>query len=96
MTLQDALQILESRKWCNLRVITANVQKGTGGKVLELPKCRIAHKQPAKQQSRATGATTKTANHNQHFTRNVELANSQRVITIHPILITHINNIELL
>lgn len=75
MDLKSALQILESKQWCSLRLITANVAKGTGGQVLELPKCRLSS----------------VKSHSQ-FTYYVALANSQRVITIHPILITHINN----
>lgn len=78
MDLKSALEILESKQWCSLRLITANVAKGTGGQVLELPKCRQR-------------AGVSDGQHAQ-FTRNVQLANSQRVITIHPILITHVNN----
>jgi len=91
MDLKMALEIVESNRWCSLRVITAHVKKGTGGKVLELPKCRIARKQNFKEVETQSGIT-RNANSNPNFTRNVELANSQRIITIHPILITHVNN----
>ena len=94
MDLRDALQILDSRKWFSLRVLTANVTKGTGGKVLEIPKARIAHKQTAQKITNVTGITKET-NQGANFTRQIELAESGRVITIHPILITHINNTAL-
>ena len=92
MDLKQVIQTIESNQWCSLRVIQAHVAKGTGGKVLELPKARIARRQNFKNIAKAS-STTRNANANSNFTRNVELANSKRIVTIHPILVTHVNNI---
>ena len=96
--LKDAVSILDSGQWLGLRFITANIHKGTGGKVVELAKCRLAHRQgrPFKQNQPAQTETApshpkKDPQHNLHFTRNLELQNNQ-IIKVHPILITHINN----
>ena len=102
INLRQGLEILHSGNWCSLRFITANVKKRTGGKVVELAKCRIARNKPvdvpanAVEPAPATGDTRKVKdpNHNLHFTRNVELQNKQ-LIKVHPITITHINNTSL-
>lgn len=94
LTMQEALQILEGGDWVSLRFITADVLKGTGGKVLELAKCRIArrhNKTAAATKTTATNNQSRNPNHSLHFTRNVELPNKQ-LRKVHPILITHINN----
>lgn len=94
MDLKQAIEILESNNWCSLRLITANVKKGSGGQVLEIPKCKIARNTTL---SAASGEaiTNDLAGQKQgvragQFTRNVQLPNKQ-IRTIHPILITHIN-----
>lgn len=98
INLRQALEVLQSGNWCSLRFITANVNKKSGGKVMELARCRIARNRPT-QSNISNEATTSTLasekkkdpNHNLHFTRNVELQN-RTFIKVHPILITHINN----
>ena len=47
LDLKEVVSILHGGDWCSITFITANVKKGTGGKVIELPKCRIARRQPA-------------------------------------------------
>lgn len=94
--LKDAIKILESGQWCSLRFITADVAKGSGGKVLEFPKCRIARRYMNQHtnsisQQHSISAFYKDANHAFNFTRNVELPNKS-IRKVHPILITHINN----
>lgn len=91
MDLKQAIEIIESNQWCSLRVITAHVKKGSGGRVLEIPKARIARKQNFNDVVKKTGIT-RNANQNMNFTRNMEMPNKQ-IRTIHPILITHVNNI---
>lgn len=97
LDLKEVVSIIHSGEWCSLRFITANVKKGTGGKVIDLQKCRIARRQPAhddaehKSSSITPATKQRDPNHNLHFTRNVELPN-KRIITIHPILILRINN----
>jgi hypothetical protein len=98
LTLKEAVTLLQSGAWLTgLRFFTANVDKGTGGKVLELAKCRIARNQDKKSndtisesQVAATGIK-RDPNHNFHFTRNIQLPNHS-IIKVHPILITHINH----
>lgn len=102
INLKEALAVLESGEWVSLRFITAHVKKGVGGMVIETPKCRICRHQPQEQAQLSTNdtdvdasdsdasSTGKNPNHNLHFTRNIEFPN-KRIITIHPPLITHIN-----
>jgi uncharacterized protein YciW len=95
LTLKEALAILEQGNWVSLRLLTAHVAKGTGGKVLELAKCRIARRQPEPGATGSKSASShpekkRDANHRLNFTRNVE-TQRRDIITIHPILITHIN-----
>jgi hypothetical protein len=93
--LREVVSILHSGDWCSLTFVTANVKKGTGGKVVNLQKCRLARRQPAlaavDKSSTVPSAKKKDPNHALHFTRNVELQN-KNIITIHPVLITIINN----
>ena len=99
ITVREALQILEGGDYCSLRFITADIKRGASGKVIEIPKCRIArnHKFNKNELDTAvrTGSNGKNPNHNLNFTRNVELPN-HRIRKVHPILITHINNIAVL
>lgn len=98
LNLAEALQILEGGDWVDLVVITADVAKGTGGKVLTLPQCRIARGHTASKADKPVSVLPKTErnpNHNANFTRNVELPN-KRIISIHPPLITYINSQEVL
>ncbi len=104
INLKEALHLLEGYEWVSLRFITANIEKGTGGEVIETPKTRICRHRPAEQQLQkiiteaiATHESNggKPPNHNLHFTRNIEFPNKQ-IRKIHPVLITHINQIELL
>lgn len=95
--LRQAIQIIEGGAWCSLRFITADVKKGTGGKVIELPKCRIARnrnvtaaKAGVKSNDGMDGR--KDPAHNINFTRNMELHGNKELRKVHPILITHINN----
>lgn len=95
LTLTEAVNILQSGDWVGLRLITADVKKGTGGKVLDIPKCRIArgvaHAAAGKPSAAEIYTAGKNPNHNLNFTRNVELPNKQ-LRKVHPILITHLNN----
>lgn len=93
--LREAVNIIERGDWFSLRVITADAKTATGGKVLEIPKARIArghvlNKSVREAQQKAGTRQAKNPNHNLHFTRNIELPNKQ-LRKIHPILITHIN-----
>jgi len=98
VTLQEAIAELEAGDWVQLRFLTADVNKGTGGQVIEIAKCRIArNRQPAPSPVKRDGSDerttgiTKDPSHNLHFTRNLELPNKQ-VRKFHPILMTHINH----
>lgn len=100
--LKEAVSILEGGDWCEITFITANVKKGTGGKVIVLDKCRIARGSANVQTTTAKKTAVRdpnqidrNPNHNLHFTRNVQLMNKD-IISIHPLLITHINKHTLL
>jgi hypothetical protein len=100
VNLKETLQLINSGDWVALRFITADVLKGTGGKVMEFAKCRIApNRQPnSKKQDnvKTTGdLKRKDHNHHLHFTLNMELPNHM-LRKVHPILITHINNQQIL
>jgi hypothetical protein len=105
INLKEALEILESYEWVSLRFITADLQKGTGGQVIEIAKCRICRNHPTTNNQPQTKAavigidysnnTSKSPNHHFNFTRNVELPN-KRTRKIHPVLITHINQLQVL
>lgn len=92
--LKQCIATIESGAYFSIRFITADVKKGTGGKVLEIPKARIAR---SFLHSLPNPARTKDAdkmrdpNHAQHFTRNIELPNKQ-IRKVHPFLITHLNH----
>jgi len=103
LDLREVVSLLHSGDWCSLSYITANVKKGTGGKVIDLQKCRIARRQPAPADHKSSNVPklplleeravvrSRDPNHNLHFTRNVELPNKM-IRAIHPILIISINN----
>ncbi len=100
INLKEALAILESYQWVSLRFITADVKKGVGGQVIEIPKCRICRQLPQEQKAATDEPVTKStsakqANHNLNFTRNIELPN-RKIRCVHPVLITHINQISVL
>lgn len=98
-TLSEALRVLESGDYVSLRFITADFKRGASGKVIELQKCRIQRKKASVENTAKSNIHEKNSgrnpNHNYHFTRNVELPNKQ-IRKVHPILITHINNIPVL
>lgn len=92
---KECLSILESGEWCSLRFITADVKKGSGGQVIDLPKARIARRFIKPTDNLHLNAASyhpggKDPRHGVHFTRNIELPNKQ-IRKLHPILITHIN-----
>lgn len=104
MNLKRAIEIIDGGAWCSLRYITADVKKGSGGKVVELEKCRVARKDlnaTAKNWTNhfiANSESTKegkAANHHLHFTRNMALPNNQ-IRKAHLILITHLNKEEVI
>lgn len=99
ITLKEALKILESGEYVSLRFITADFKKGAAGKVMELAKCKIVRSGQASGGIRKfqsdLDSDRKNPNHNYHFTRNVQLPNKQ-IRKVHPILITHINNMPVL
>lgn len=99
LDLKQALQIIHRGEWVhNLRFITANVLKGVGGQVIELPKARITRRNAQSpkpiQNETELANSLKRPRHHEHFTINMELPNG-KIRKIHPILITHMNNQEL-
>lgn len=87
------MEIIRSGDWCELKVLTADLVKNTGGSVLHLKKCRIARRESMEKSGTSTTSLTgkaKGADHNTHFTINLELYNG-RIRKIHPVLIFEIN-----
>lgn len=96
MNLKRAIEIIEGGAWCSLRFITADVNKGTGGKVIELSKCRIARTRTSTSATEfKKSEVVREAGHAYHFTRNMALPNNQ-IRKVHPILITHLNQEEVI
>lgn len=97
--LKEALEIIKGGDWLQLTCITADILKGTGGRVVDYPKVRFAkNRQPSVATAITQFAATqenekvkRNPNHHFHFTINLELPNKQ-VRKVHPILITHVNN----
>ena len=91
--LKEALILIKSGKWFSMRCITADVQKGTGGSVLEFPKVRLSQRYSKTPPNPLKIALQKgkQPRHHVHFTMNMELPNGL-IRKIHPALITHINN----
>lgn len=90
MDLKRAISIIEGGGWVSMTFITADVNKGSGGKVIELIKARICRKRPGSAPKKASPEFAINPNHNYHFTRNMELPNGQ-IRKVHPILITNLN-----
>lgn len=83
---------MESGTWFSIRFITADIKKGSGGIIMEFPKARIARNNLPGHipfEGRQTNQI-RESNHNLNFTRNLQLPNKQ-IRKVHPILITHIN-----
>lgn len=105
VSLKEALSIIESGEYCSLQFITADVKKGTGGKVIKIPRCRLCRSKNLNFEentetiaagSSSSGPVAKRfPNHNLHFTRNMELPNKQ-IRKVHPILIFNINSQDVL
>ena len=94
ITLKEVIKIIEAGDWLNIKFITADVKKGTGGKVITIPKCRLCKLRLTSLAIKETGSLpspVRLPNHNLHFTRNLELPNKQ-IRKVHPILIFSINN----
>ena len=93
--IKDCIKIIERGDWMSLEVIQSNINKGAGGKLLIIQKCKIARSK-ASTISHTVSKQVKTGklkdpNHSMNFTRNIELRNGS-IITIHPVLIHKINN----
>lgn len=100
--LKQAIQTIKEGSWLSLRFITADLTKGSGGQVLEFPRARLAKnrstdpKPPQHEiDERRNGMVKRNPQHHLHFTLNLELPNHQ-IRKVHPILITHVNNIKVL
>lgn len=98
--LKEVVKIIERGDWCKIKFITADVIKGTGGKVITIPKCRLCKtrmdelkekKLEAQAPLQGKDAITRYPNHPLNFTRNMELQNRQ-IRKVHPVLIFEIND----
>ena len=91
-----ALDLLHTGKWVSLAYVGADSKRGRYGEIIRIKRCRLHTVVPAtvkntKPVSAPKEATTKTdPNHDEHFTRNVILANHQ-IRKIHFRLLFSIN-----
>jgi hypothetical protein len=96
LDLKESLQLLRTGEWLHIRYITADITKGKGGTIIELPKARLVMKRSDDPDSYNPNAdNSKKQNHHFNFTLNLELPN-RNIRKIHPILITHINSVPLI
>lgn len=92
---------METGHWFSIRFITANLAKGTGGEIRELSRVRIARSDGNNNTTAGKAAVvtksmiTRNPQHHANFTRNLETIGKQ-IVKVHPILITHINNAEVI
>lgn len=92
--LKDALAIMRSGNWFSCAVIQCDLTRKKAGKILQLPKVRIAKQKTMLESGAATTGITGnrvSAAHNENFTINLELPN-QQIKKIHPALVFRINN----
>lgn len=99
MDLNAALQTLHSGQTISLTFITADISRGSGGRIIHLPRTRIARKKPINEpaseiKTEFTGIK-RNPHHNLHFTRNVELPDKS-LRKVHPLLILNINNTDVI
>lgn len=83
-----------------LKCFTADLVKGTGGKILEFDECRIARRKTMEETPgvKVDGYSdiTRPARHNENFTFNLEIKNNGQIRKVHAILITNINGEKVL
>lgn len=92
--LKAAVAIMRSGAWFSCAVVQCDLTRKTAGKILQLPKVRIARLNTMMQSGAAIAGHTgfkKSAAHNENFTLNLELPN-QQIKKIHPALVFRINN----
>lgn len=93
---RQLLSAMETKAWFSCKLIKCNQQQCTGGEVVELKRARLLSGtekkiRPAPGDSTASKARQKkAAEHNYHFTRNLELRTGE-VIKVHPLLIFEFN-----
>ncbi len=68
----------------SLTFVTCNLQKNEGGEKITLKKAVLVGSVKSK-------SKTKNPNHYSNYTRNIRSINSDRIITIHPLLVTRFN-----
>jgi len=103
MNLKRAVEIIDGgARLKSIRFITADVLKGKGGEVIELLNCRLSHSSSPSPSERdgvrlkdASSTITRRPNHHLHFTRNLLLPNNQ-IRKVHPLLVTHLNQEEVI
>jgi hypothetical protein len=97
MNLKQVIALLTNGEWHSIRFLTADLLKQKGGQYLEFNDCRVARREMLVSSANTSSSTgiERPANHNLNFTLNLELKNKQ-IRKVHPVLITHINNVAVL
>ena len=99
--IKQAIEIIDLGEWMSMEVLAANINKGTGGRLFVLSKCRLAKSRAGRKAligasvERKTKVKLRDPNSNENFTRQIELPNKS-IMTIHVITIMQINNQNLL
>jgi hypothetical protein len=90
--LKEAIDTIESGDWFSIRFITADVLKGSGGKVIELAKARVARNRSEKLKTQnpklktLAFRRTRTTIFTSHATLNCPTSKFEKCI--HPLLLT--------
>ena len=95
ITLKDAIELIDSGQYFDIRFITCNIQKGIGGQQYDLKRvCKyknMSHsQQKAIEVAQAKTKNSKNPNHYDNSTRNLKLENGE-LVKVHIRLIRMIN-----
>jgi hypothetical protein len=95
ITFKEALAIIDSGQYFDIRFITCDLQKGTGGEQYDLQRvCKYKNHSHAQQKALASAQPVtknkKNPNHYENSTRNLKLENGQ-MVKVHIRLIRRIN-----
>lgn len=92
ITLADALKIIDSGRPFDIEVITADVKRGTGGRVVAYANATKAKRDGNKpQKTQELKLPTRSPQHYLNSTRNITLLKERETKKIHIRLITKIN-----
>lgn len=96
LTIKEAKELLYTGDWLHIVSINADIEKGKGGTVMNLPKARvILHSDKPASTGTHSDRDSKAQNHHENVTVNVELPN-RHTRKIHLPLILSINSVPVI